>query len=136
MTVEEMRMSLVVRCAGQTCSTSCPAHKAGIKCGKGANFMKRDDNDRYVMPDKVIEKTYNLMFKESPWNGRLGSALHGCPYNSNLLCDSDDTRCPTCGWYPEERERRKKRVKALLNMRVPGNTIVRLHLKRNRLEKE
>lgn len=136
MTVEEMRMSLLVRCSGQTCGTTCPAYKAGVKCGQGANFMKKDDNGKWVMSDKAIEKTYKLMFKESPFRGRFGSSAHTCPYNSNLLCESDDTRCPSCGWHPEERERRKKRLKILFSRRVPDGDVVQLRLKRRRTEEE
>ena len=121
MTTEEKRMNLTMFCSARQCNR-CPLRK-GFKCGDGTSFMKKDAYGNYTMADKTIDKAYEIAIekkkglappvkKETPTisvakaHRKPASAYHNCPHNCGLQCDSPESACAKCGWFPAERERR------------------------------
>lgn len=130
MTTEEKRMKLLVQCAGHPCTSKCPLYNAGIKCGEGTSFLKKID-DKYDMPDKTIEKAYDLMFGEKKPVKKTAESMtvHACPFSSGLICGDTESKCASCGWNPAVDAKRKARLKYLFE--TPARNGLRyLRLKR------
>lgn len=123
MTTEEKRMKLLVQCASNPCTKKCPLYTAGIKCGEGTSFLKKN-GEKYDMPDKTIEKAYDLMFgekkpvrkevkQEVKKESQPTMTVHACPFASGIICGDTESKCASCGWNPAVAAKRKARLKHL-----------------------
>lgn len=135
MTTKEKRMSLTVFCAARSCSR-CPLNK-DFKCGDGDAFLKKKDNGNYSMADKTVDKAYAIAIeKKKPAapavkkSHKPASAYHSCPHNCGLQCDSPESACASCGWFPTEKEKRSEMLRDPSHTKRNAKRLSSLRIKR------
>ena len=60
-TVEDMRKRLKSYCRGRSCC-NCKLNYPTYRCGRGTNFMIKDDVGNYTMSDEEIKDAFNIVF--------------------------------------------------------------------------
>jgi hypothetical protein len=60
-TVEDMRKRLKSYCRGRSCC-NCKLKYSTYRCGRGTNFMIKDNSGNYTMSNKEIKAAFNIVF--------------------------------------------------------------------------
>lgn len=77
-TVEDMRKRLKSYCRGRSCC-NCKLKYPTYRCGRGTNFMIKDDVGNYTMSDEEIKHAFNIVFgtgvKEVKRRAKVGECV-------------------------------------------------------------